>query len=443
MAKKELPFAPPDWPALNAKTWPLGKIKPYPNNPRTHPEAQVAKLAELMKRWGVDQPIVVDEKGVILKGHGRLEAAHRAGFEEFPVVQHLGLSADEKRAMRIADNQVALLSSWDEDLLRGEVHELSHSGFDIGLLGFRNAELSTFAYDNPDERADEIAPDLPSNPFVRLGDIWTLGQHRLMCGDSTDKNDVAALLRDHQPVLMVTDPPYGVNYDPGWRSRAGVNLNAKKLGKVSNDDRADWSAAWILFPGSVAYIWHAGLFASTVQASLETAGFSVCGQIMWVKDRFALSRGDYHWQHEPCWYAVRKGHKHNWQGDRSQSTRWDIPAREDDGVGHGTQKPVECMRRPMLNNSVPGDIVYDPFVGSGTSIIAAETTSRRCVAMELSPSYVQVAIERWQNFTGKTATLGVQSSSDVKRGRERNAKGNSRKSVRGRNGAARPNRTVA
>jgi DNA modification methylase len=202
---------------------------------------------------------------------------------------------------------------------------------------------------------------------------------------------------------MVTDPPYGVKYDPKWRAEAGVNKNKAKLGEVLNDDRADWREAWELFPGDVAYVWHAGLFAKIVQESLEAVGFEVRSQIVWAKDRFALSRGHYHWQHEPCWYAVRG--KAHWSGDRSQATLWEIKSRDDNGVGHGTQKPVECMRRPIENNSEPGDAVYEPFSGSGTTIIAGEMTGRRVFAIELNPAYVDVAVRRWQTFTGNAAVL--------------------------------------
>ncbi len=177
------------------------------------------------------------------------------------------------------------------------------------------------------------------------------------------------------------------------------------MGDVKNDDRADWREAWALFPGDVAYIWHADRHASVVQQSIESCGFDVRCQIIWAKDRFALSRGNYHWQHEPCWYAVRSSKTGHWHGNRSQTTLWNIGAREDSGVGHGTQKPVECMKRPIENNSSPGHAVYEPFSGSGTTIIAAEMTGRSCHAIELSPAYVDVAIVRWQDFTGEAARL--------------------------------------
>jgi DNA modification methylase len=204
---------------------------------------------------------------------------------------------------------------------------------------------------------------------------------------------------------MVSDPPYGVAYDPDWRNQIGA-AKTRRTGKVLNDHRADWREAWALFPGDVAYVWHGALHASTVAESLVATGFAIRSQIIWAKERLVLSRGDYHWQHEPCWYAVRTSGKGHWTGDRKQTTIWNIASRDQDmATVHGTQKPVECMRRPMLNNSSLGQAVYEPFCGSGTSIIAAETCGRHCLAVELDPAYVDVAVQRWQAFTGKAAVL--------------------------------------
>jgi DNA modification methylase len=325
------------------------------------------------------------------------------GLGEVPVVVARGWTEAQKRAYRIADNKLALNAGWDEELLRLEVTDLQSLGFDLPLMGFSDRELNALISGNPGLTDPDEVPEPPAVPVAQRGDVYQLGKHRLACGDATSKTDVALCLGDVRPLLMVTDPPYGVDYDPKWRARAGVNLNRDKLGTVTNDDRADWREAWALFPGDVIYCWHAGRYASTVQGSLEAAGFDIRTQIIWAKDRFALSRGDYHWQHEPCWYAVRKGRVGHWASDRSQTTLWTIPAREDDGHGHGTQKPVECMRRPIENNSSPGQAVYDPFVGSGTTIIAAELTGRACYAIEISPAYVDVCVERWQNFTGEKA----------------------------------------
>ena len=203
---------------------------------------------------------------------------------------------------------------------------------------------------------------------------------------------------------MVTDPPYGVEYDAEWRLRAGLNDVTAAHGKVLNDDRADWREAWELFPGDVAYVWHAGLFAQVVAESLQSCDFQLRSQIIWAKTRFALSRGHYHWQHEPCWYAVKKGAKGHWHGDRSQATLWEIEHIKSE-TGHSTQKPIDAMRIPILNNSKRGDAIYEPFCGSGTTLISCELEGRKCYASELNPPYIDVIINRWQELSGEQAVL--------------------------------------
>ena len=207
---------------------------------------------------------------------------------------------------------------------------------------------------------------------------------------------VTAVLAGAVPQLMVTDPPYGVEYDPAWRHRWGVNNSARK-DKIQNDEVADWAPAWSLFPGEIAYVWHGALRSTIVAESLFKAGFAIRAQIIWAKERLVMSQGDYHWQHEPCWYVVRK--KGNWTGDRKQTTLWNIPSGgQDADTRHATQKPVECMRRPMLNNSSPGQAIYEPFLGSGTTLIAAQSSGRVCLAIETDPLFVDLAIRRWQAF---------------------------------------------
>lgn len=289
-------------PAMNPELWPVDRITPYQNNARTHPAAQISLLAELIRKNGADQPIVVDDEGVILKGHGRRLAAIEAGLKEFPVVQRKGLTKAEKSAMRIEDNQVALLSGWDNSLLKAEVIDLQTSGYPIALLGFADHQLIKFgvSLDHVGATDPNAEVEPPNIPVSRAGDIWVLGDHRLMCGDSTDPGSVARLLDGTNPHLMVTDPPYGVEYDADWRNRAdrsnGKPYGASAVGMVENDDRDDWTAAWDLFPGDVVYCWHAGRHASNVQASLEAAGFDVVSQIIWAKTHLIISRGDYHWQ---------------------------------------------------------------------------------------------------------------------------------------------------
>ena len=394
------------WPADRVERRPTVSLVPYARNSRTHSPEQVEQIAASIREWGWTVPVLVDENDGLIAGHARVMAAKQLGLTEVPVMVAIGWSEAQKRAYVIADNKLALNAGWDEALLKVELSELQALDFDLGVTGFSLDEIATLTMDGAAGLTDpEDTPEPPADPVSRPGDVWMLGQHRLCCGDATVAEDVARALGGVCPALMVSDPPYGVDYDPSWRARAGVNLNPGKLGTVTNDDQADWSAAWALFPGDVAYVWHAGKFAATVQASLERCDFAIRSQIIWAKDRFALSRGDYHWQHEPCWYAVRRNARGGWAGDRSQSTLWTIPAREDGGFGHGTQKPVECMRRPIGNNSSPGQAVYDPFVGSGTTIIAGEMTGRCVHALELNPAYVDVAVMRWQSFTGKTAML--------------------------------------
>lgn len=282
-------------------------------------------------------------------------------------------------------------------------------GADLGLTGFDAAEIEAlFALGNAGLTDPDEVPPAPDVAVSRSGDLWLLGKHRLICGDSTDAVTIERVLDGVRPHLMCTDPPYGVDYDPGWRNQARLSATSR-TGKVLNDHRADWREAWALFPGDVAYVWHGALHASTVAESLMACGFAIRAQIVWAKDRLVMGRGHYHWQHEPCWYAVRSGAKGHWQGDRKQTTLWSIPTRAQDqrdaATIHGTQKPVECMRRRMLNHTSPGQAIYEPFSGSGTTLIAAEMEGRACHAVELSPSYVDVAVLRWQAFTGQQAVL--------------------------------------
>ena len=382
----------------------IDRLIPYPNNARTHSDEQVAQIAASIKEFGFTNPVLVDGDNGILAGHGRVQAARKLQLKSVPTIDLSYLTPVQRKAYILADNKLSLNAGWDVELLQGELAGLDELEFDLSLTGFSDSELAGFLDTNEGLTDPDDVPDVPDEPTACLGDVWILGRHRLVCGDSTDADVVAKCLNGVEPHLMVTDPPYGVEYDASWRADAGVNKNTKKMGKVLNDDQSDWTEAWALFPGSIAYIWHAGVQASTVAESLMANNFVIRSQIIWTKERFALSRGDYHWQHEPCWYAV-KGTGH-WCGDRKQSTVWSINARENKGIGHSTQKPVECMKRPIENNSSPGQAVYEPFSGSGTTIIAAEMTGRVAHAIELNPAYVDVAVKRWEDFTGEVAQRG-------------------------------------
>lgn len=447
MAKKtDVPFAPPQWPATMVKMWKLKDIKPYPQNARHHPPEQIKRLAKDMlpppNGFGVTTAILVDEQGVILYGHGRRLAAIENQFEEYPVHQAIGWTEEMKRAARIADNKRGMESEWNPDLLRIELQGLKDVGFDIKTLGFSNSELAAIIGRNPGSVPPDETPPVPDKPFVQPGDVWVCGRHRLVCGDATDPETVKTALGKDTPMLMVTDAPYGVNYDADWRNKAsrsspGMNrtVGATSIGKVSNDDRADWRAAFELFPGDVIYAWHAGKHGATVQRALEACKFEVAYQVIWAKPVHVIGRGDYHWQHEPCFYAVREGKTHRWNGSRKETTLWHIEnmhrtqGNVDDGkTNHSTQKPVECMKRPIENNSKTGEAVYDPFMGSGTTMIACEMTGRNSIGIELNPAYVQMAVERWARFTKETPTLNGVPFDQVKRERG-NAKGRSGKPV--------------
>ncbi len=390
---------------LRLEFWPLDRLIPSARNARTHSDTQIAEIAGSIRAFGFTNPILVGEDDDVVAGHGRLAAARQIGLTEVPVILLRGLTELQRRQLVLADNRIALNGSWDLEMLHLELKDLASLGADLSIVGFTAHELAAaLAPAITTGLTDENeVPALTETAVTAVGDIWCMGRHRVACGDSTDAAAVSALLGGRCPHLMVTDPPYGVEYDPTWRHRAGVNRSGR-LGKVRNDERADWQAAWALFPGSIAYVWHGALHATTVAESLTQQGFGIRAQIIWAKERLVIGRGDYHWQHEPCWYAVRK--KGNWTGDRKQTTLWNIPSGGQDAeTAHGTQKPVECMRRPMLNNSDPGQTVYDPFLGSGTTLIAAQTSGRACLAVELDPLYVDVAVRRWQSFTGERATL--------------------------------------
>jgi len=387
---------------------PLNSLVPYARNPRTHSDAQIAQIAASIREFGWTNPLLIDDQGSLIAGHGRLLAARQLGLTEVPAITLAHLSEAQKRALVIADNKLALNAGWDEDQLRIELVDLKTADFDLSTLGFEDFELADlFIEQSPSLTDPDDVPEV-AEAICQLGDVWTLGRHRLVCGDATSEVDVSLCLAGVRPHLMVTDPPYGVDYDPTWRSDPSVAAairHPKKgaVGEVTNDYTADWREAWALYPGEVAYVWHAGNKAHVVAESLMVTGFELRSQIIWAKHRFVLGRGHYHPQHEPCWYAVRGvGH---WQGDRTQSTLWQLGAHQRSETGHSAQKPVECMRRPIENNSSPGQAVYDPFVGSGTTIIAAEMTGRSCHAIEISPQYCDVAITRWQNFTGQRAIV--------------------------------------
>lgn len=372
-------------------------------NARRHPEKNMAAIKSSLAQFGQRKPIVVQRKGMIVRaGNGTLAAAKALGWTEIAavVIDDDNLTAAQ---FAIADNRTAELAEWDDENLAALLQGMDEAA--RSAVGFDEKDLDALLRELTPPLEDDVVPEPPAVPATRLGDLWVLGEHRLLCGDSTNGAQVARLLGDAKPFLMVTDPPYGVEYDPEWRKDSGLN-DSDSMGKVANDDRVDWTESYRHFPGHVAYVWHAGRFAADLVVNLRDAQFDVRAQIIWRKQRFAISRGHYHWQHEPCWYAVRKGGSSKWCGDRSQSTVWDISNKIEDHTVHSTQKPLECMARPVRNHGGKKDDVYDPFLGSGTTLIACEQLGRRCFGLELDPRYCDVIVSRWEKATGRQAVLG-------------------------------------
>jgi DNA modification methylase len=376
-----------------------------------------AKLKLSLSRNGFVAPFHVaefDGKRWILDGHMRKKAMEALIEDGQDIPDQLPANfiecASRKEAMKLVliySSVYALTTEEgfyqviiDEQLDFSEIKQM----IELPEISMRKFEAGYMTESPPEEQV----PPLPDEPRTQLGDFYELGPHRLLCGDSTQRANVEDLmtdaLADGLVMLMVTDPPYGVEYDPQWRARAGINKSQGRMGEVTNDDRVDWGEVWALFAPQVAYVWHNPLHADEVATSLRKARYKPIVQIIWVKDKYALSRGDYHWGHETCWYVVREGSTHNWQGARDQSTTWMINRvdKGEEAYGHSTQKPIECMLRPMLNNSKEGEIVVDPFLGSGTTLIAAEHSHRICYAMELEPKYCDVSVTRWCNFTKQT-----------------------------------------
>ena len=394
------------------RQWPINKLTPYAQNARTHSDAQIARIVASLQRYGWTLPILADASGTIVAGHARHIAAQALNMQKVPVIVLDDLTEDEIRAYRIADNRLSELSEWDEPLLVAELKALQDHDFDIELTGFNLDDLGAML--GLEEGAGgsdaDDAPEPPDDPITQLGDVWVMGKHRLICGDCTDAETVKRVLDGAAPALMVTDPPYGVNYDPEWRS--SLDSIDRATNATPNDDKADWAKAWALFGGDVGYVWHGGIYRVTVQQSLEACGFDVRAEIVWVKPHFAISRGHYHFQHEPCLYVVRKGATAGWKGGRDQSTVWQAANNTFQGKGdrdeadiqtrHANQKPVECMERPIRNHA--GN-VYDSFLGSGTTLIAAERQRRTCYAVEIMPAYCDVSVKRWQTYTGQQAVL--------------------------------------
>lgn len=385
---------------------------PYDKNPRTHNQAQVAKIMASIIEYGWTNPILVDSAKGILAGHGRLTAAQQLGLPEVPVIELSHLSAAQKRAYVIADNRLALDAGWDEELLAAELSDLQLEGYDLTLTGLDADELaelleieSTVEGQSDDDEVSDVAAIAISTP----GQVWVLGQHRLLCGDATDAASYVQLLAGEIAAMVFTDPPYNVNYANSpkdkmrGKDRSILNDN---LGEGFYDFLVAALTPMVKSCEGGIYVAMSSSELDVLQEAFRMAGGKWSTFIIWAKSSFTLGRADYQRQYEPILYGWPEGSKRHWCGDRDQSDVWQIKKPHKNDL-HPTMKPVELVERAIRNSSHPGDIVLDPFGGSGTTIIAAEKSGRRARLMELDPKYVDVIIRRWQDWTGKTATREV------------------------------------
>ena len=380
---------------------------PYAKNARTHSDEQVAQIAGSIKEFGFNNPVLVDKDNSIIAGHGRLMAARKLGMDKVPVVQLGHMTEAQRKAYVLADNRIALNSGWDTSMLSLELLELKDN-IDLSLLGFDADELDALL--NPIEETEgltdeDAVPDVPDEPKTKLGDIYILGHHRLMCGDSTSIDAVEKLMDGQLADQLVTDPPYNIAYEGG----------SKKRDQIKNDEMADEefrqflkdvyiAANAVMKAGAVFYIWHADTEGYNFRGAARDMGWKVRQTLIWNKDNSAFGRSDYHWKHEPCLYGWKEGAAHLWAADRKQTTVIQCK-RPSKSELHPTMKPVELMEYQILNNTKGSDIVLDLFGGSGSTMIADEKIGRKSCLMELDPKYCDVIVQRWEEFTGKKAVL--------------------------------------
>jgi DNA modification methylase len=388
---------------------PLGKLIPYARNPRTHSDAQVAQIAASIREFGWTNPVLVDGDDGIIAGHGRVLAARKLGLERVPVIELAHMSEAQKRAYVLADNQLAMNAGWDEALLRLELADLSELGFDLGLIGFGEGELERLlgGESRTGLTEDDEAPALPEQAITQPGDLWVLGEQRLLCGDATVLADVQRVLEGRLADMTFTDPPYNVDYGSSAKDRLRGNQR-----KILNDDLGsgfeqflqDACANVLTVTRGAVYVCMSSSELDTLQRAFRAAGGRWSTFVIWAKNTFTLGRADYQRQYEPILYGWRDGHDHYWCGARDQGDVWfvDKPARND---LHPTMKPVALVERAIRNSSKARDIVLDPFSGSGSTLIACEKAGRQARLIELDPKYCDVIVQRWQEFSGGSASL--------------------------------------
>jgi site-specific DNA-methyltransferase (adenine-specific) len=383
---------------------PTDTLIPYARNTRTHSEAQVAQIAGSIREFGFTNPVLIDGENGIIAGHGRVLAAQKLGLGKVPCIRLSHLTDTQRRAYIIADNKLALNAGWDEELLGLELADLREDGFDLELTGFDGDELANLLAETTEGQTDpDEVPEPPVDPVSVLGDVWVLGRHRLLCGDSTSIDDLRKLCGEQDVDMWLTDPPYNVAYEGKTKDALTIQNDEMADDQFRQFLRDAYTAAdAVMKPGAVFYIWHADSEGYNFRGAANDAGWKVRQCLIWKKSSMVMGRQDYHWKHEPCLYGWKEGAGHLWAADRKQTTilEFDRPNRNGD---HPTMKPVALFEYQMLNNTKGGDLVLDSFGGSGTTLIAAEKNGRFARLMELDPKYVDVIVTRWQAFTGKPA----------------------------------------
>jgi len=397
------------WLADKIEQWPTAKLLPYARNARTHSDDQVAQIAASIAEFGFTNPILAGSDGIIVAGHGRLAAAQKLGLEIVPVVVLDHLSPTQRRALVIADNRIAENAGWDDAMLRIELEALQLEGFDLDITGFdADALAELIAGDEPDNEGqtdEDAVPEVGEIPISRPGDVWIMGQHRLLCGDSTVAESYARLMQGDMADMVFTDPPYNVNYANSAKDKMRGKDRA-----ILNDNLGDGFYDFLLAAltptigncrGGI-YVAMSSSELDVLQAAFRAAGGKWSTFIIWAKNTFTLGRADYQRQYEPILYGWPEGAQRHWCGDRDQGDVWAIKKPQKNDL-HPTMKPVELVERAIRNSSRPGNVVLDPFGGSGTTLIAAEKSGRVARLIELDPKYVDVIVRRWEDFTGQTA----------------------------------------
>jgi DNA modification methylase len=382
----------------------IDKLIPYANNARTHSDEQIKKIQASLREFGFVNPVLIDKDCGIIAGHGRVEAAKREGMTEVPCVWVEHLTEAQKKAYILADNRLALDAGWDMEVLKVELAGLQDIDFNIDLTGFNSEELSDiFGEEELEAVEDDYEVELPEEPKTKLGDIYQLGRHRLICGDSTDPKVIHKLMDGARVDLFLTDPPYNVDYEGKTKDRL----------KIKNDTMADddfrqflrdafLAADDVMKGGAVFYIWHADLEGYNFRGACHDIGWEVRQCLVWNKNSMVMGRQDYHWKHEPCLYGWKSGAGHLWSSDRKQTTilNFDRPSKSEN---HPTMKPVKLFDYQIQNNTKSEDIVLDTFAGSGTTVIACEQNGRTAYCCELDPKFCDVIIDRWETLTGEKA----------------------------------------